>query len=79
MKKAVVFTLGCKVNDVESGSIIRGLEELGYEVGREMEDADLFVINTCAVTKEAERNNSSPSLLHGKRWLRSSSSGQASR
>ena len=29
--RAVVYTLGCKVNDVESGSIIRGLEELGYD------------------------------------------------
>ncbi len=55
--KAVVFTLGCKVNDVESGSIIRGLEGLGYEVSREMESADLYVINTCAVTAEAERKS----------------------
>ena len=55
--KAVVFTLGCKVNDVESGSIIRGLEELGYAVSREMEYADLYVINTCAVTAEAERKS----------------------
>ncbi len=55
--KAVVYTLGCKVNDVESGSIIRGLEELGYEVSREMERADLYVINTCAVTAEAERKS----------------------
>ena len=55
--KAVVFTLGCKVNDVESGSIIRGLETLGYEVSREMELADLYVINTCAVTAEAERKS----------------------
>ena len=57
MKKAVVFTLGCKVNDVESGSIIRGLEELGYEVSREMESADLYIVNTCAVTREAERKS----------------------
>lgn len=35
--KAVVFTLGCKVNDVESGSLIRGLEKLGYTVSRELE------------------------------------------
>lgn len=55
--KAVVYTLGCKVNDVESGSIIRGLEEMGYMVSREMEDADLYVINTCAVTAEAERKS----------------------
>lgn len=55
--KAVVFTLGCKVNDVESGSLIRGLEEMGYNVSREMESADLYVINTCAVTAEAERKS----------------------
>lgn len=55
--KAVVFTLGCKVNDVESGSIIRGLEGLGYEVSRELIPADIYVINTCAVTAEAERKS----------------------
>ena len=56
--KAVVFTLGCKVNDVESGSIIRGLETLGYEVSRTMDEgADLYVVNTCAVTAEAERKS----------------------
>ena len=55
--KAVVFTLGCKVNDVESGSIIRGLEEMGFSVSREMEKADLYVVNTCAVTAEAERKS----------------------
>lgn len=55
--KAVVFTLGCKVNDVESGSLIRGLEALGYAVSRELEEADLYIINTCAVTAEAERKS----------------------
>ena len=55
--RAVVYTLGCKVNDVESGSIIRGLETLGYEVSRELVEADLYIINTCAVTAEAERKS----------------------
>ncbi len=55
--KAVVYTLGCKVNDVESGSLIRGLEEMGYEVSREIVSADLYVVNTCAVTAEAERKS----------------------
>lgn len=55
--KAVVITLGCKVNDVESGSIIRGLEQMGYQVSREWEIADLYIINTCAVTAEAERKS----------------------
>ncbi len=55
--KAVVYTLGCKVNDVESGSLIRGLEEMGYSVSREMVKAELYIINTCAVTAEAERKS----------------------
>ncbi|MBQ7369751.1 MAG: tRNA (N(6)-L-threonylcarbamoyladenosine(37)-C(2))-methylthiotransferase MtaB [Clostridia bacterium] len=55
--RAVVFTLGCKVNDVESGSLIRGLEDAGYQVSREIEPADLYVLNTCAVTAEAERKS----------------------
>lgn len=55
--KAVVFTLGCKVNDVESGSLIRGLEKLGYTVSRELEPADLYIVNTCAVTAEAEHKS----------------------
>ena len=55
--KAVVFTLGCKVNDVESGSIIQGLETLGWEVSRELAFADLYIVNTCAVTGEAERKS----------------------
>ena len=55
--KAVVFTLGCKVNDVESGSIIRGLKDLGFDVSRQLEKADVYIVNTCAVTAEAERKS----------------------
>ena len=55
--KAVVFTLGCKVNDVESGSIIRALKDRGFAVSRELEYADLYIVNTCAVTAEAERKS----------------------
>ena len=55
--KAVVFTLGCKVNSCESASLITGLKELGYEVTSELGFADLFIINTCAVTAEAEKKS----------------------
>ena len=57
MKKAVVFTLGCKVNDCESGSLMQGLSELGYEVTDELVPADLYILNTCAVTGEAEKKS----------------------
>lgn len=55
--KACVFTLGCKMNEVESASLGAGLEELGYEVTDELSFADLYLINTCAVTKEAEKKS----------------------
>lgn len=55
--KASVVTLGCKVNECESASLIRGLEELGYEVSDSLVDADLYIINTCAVTAEAEKKS----------------------
>lgn len=55
--KACVFTLGCKLNEVESASIMRGLEEKGYEVTEELCFADLYVLNTCAVTAEAEKKS----------------------
>ena len=55
--KAVVFTLGCKVNSRESAAIMQGLIERGYDVTDELGYADLFVINTCAVTAEAEKKS----------------------
>ena len=55
--KAVVFTLGCKVNECESDSLISGLINLGYEVSDKLEQADLYIVNTCAVTAEAEKKS----------------------
>lgn len=55
--KAVVFTLGCKVNEVESASIMASLEKLGFETSDKLSYADIFVLNTCAVTKEAEKKS----------------------
>ncbi|MBE5757107.1 MAG: tRNA (N(6)-L-threonylcarbamoyladenosine(37)-C(2))-methylthiotransferase MtaB [Clostridiales bacterium] len=55
--KIVVFTLGCKVNQCESDSLIRGLSDMGHEVFDELAPADLYVVNTCAVTSEAEKKS----------------------
>lgn len=55
--KAVVFTLGCKVNECESDSLIQGLTDLGYEVSDKLVPADVYIVNTCAVTKEAEKKS----------------------
>ncbi len=55
--KAVVFTLGCKVNSYESESLMFGLKSLGYETSDELGYADIYIINTCAVTGEAEKKS----------------------
>ena len=55
--KAVVFTLGCKVNEVESASIMASLEKLGFETSDKLSFADIYVLNTCAVTREAEKKS----------------------
>lgn len=55
--KAVVFTLGCKVNQCESAALMQGLKECGWEVTEHLCYADLYIINTCAVTAEAEKKS----------------------
>ena len=48
-----VVNLGCRVNRVESDRITADLMRLGFAMV-EPQDAELIVINTCAVTGEAE-------------------------
>lgn len=55
--KISVYNLGCKVNQYESDSLIRELSIRGFEVTDELEYADYYVLNTCAVTNEAERKS----------------------
>ncbi len=57
MKSIAIITLGCKVNQVESEQIAEELEKYGYNVSMGLNTADIFVINTCAVTNEAERKS----------------------
>lgn len=53
--KVVVYTLGCKVNTVESRSIMHDLTQCGAEVSDSLEKADAYILNTCSVTSEADR------------------------
>lgn len=55
--KIVVYNLGCKVNQYESDSIIRELKSRGHEVYDDFTEADAYILNTCAVTNEAERKS----------------------
>ena len=53
MKKVFITTLGCKVNQFESAAFKTGFEEKGLILVSKNEEADLIVINTCAVTAAA--------------------------
>lgn len=55
--KVCVFTLGCKVNQYESDALKKILSDKGYEVTEELIPADFYIINTCAVTAEAEKKS----------------------
>lgn len=48
-----IHTLGCKVNSYESIGYEQGLNELGYIKVDQKEKADVYIINTCAVTNTA--------------------------
>lgn len=55
--KAVLVNLGCKVNKYELDSIATILLNKGYEVSYDHEFADIYIINTCAVTNESEKKS----------------------
>lgn len=57
MKTISIITLGCKVNQVESETLAEMLYECGYNVTMGLVEADFYIINTCAVTNEAERKS----------------------
>lgn len=53
MKKVLLTTLGCKVNQYESAAFRTGFEDAGLAVVSRGGNADIVVINTCAVTGSA--------------------------
>ena len=53
-KRAVYFTLGCKLNFAETATVASQLEELGVERAKKGEKADICFINTCSVTEVAD-------------------------
>ena len=52
-KTASVYTLGCKVNFTETSMIARKFQEQGMSLVSIDEFADIYVINTCSVTENA--------------------------
>ncbi len=55
--KIAILTLGCKVNKYESDALEYELNLKGYQTTDALCHADVYVINTCAVTQEAEKKS----------------------
>jgi len=55
MKKVAFYTLGCKLNFSETSTIGRMFEEKGYQKVPFSDSPDIFIINTCSVTEQADK------------------------
>ena len=55
MKKVAFYTLGCKLNFSETSTIARQFEQKGYVKADFTDTPDIFIINTCSVTENADR------------------------
>ena len=54
-KRVAFYTLGCKLNFSETSTIARSFKEEGFEKVDFSEKADIYVINTCSVTDNADK------------------------
>ncbi len=57
MPSAAFTTLGCKVNQYETQKILESFAEKGFTIVPFESPADVYVINTCSVTSDAERKS----------------------
>ncbi len=62
-KKFTIKTLGCKTNRIESDIIAEKMINKGYISVDDVREADIYILNSCAVTHSAE--SKSLSALHG--------------
>ncbi|WP_407402761.1 tRNA (N(6)-L-threonylcarbamoyladenosine(37)-C(2))-methylthiotransferase MtaB [Chryseobacterium sp.] len=70
-KTAAFHTLGCKLNFAETSTIARQLTEAGYEKVSFDDSANIYVINTCSVTENADKE----CKLHVKRAMKANPEG----
>ena len=55
MKKVAFYTLGCKLNFSETSTLARQLRQRGYQQVDFSDQPDVYIINTCSVTENADR------------------------
>ena len=55
MKRASLHTVGCRLNQAETAVLATRLRRAGYRIVEFGDPTDLFIVNTCSVTEDAER------------------------
>ena len=55
MRRVAFYTLGCKLNYSETSTIARMFEKRGYQKVEFFDSPDIFIINTCSVTDNADK------------------------
>ena len=53
-KKVYIFTFGCQQNEADAEKMLGMAEAMGYSKTEKPEDADLIILNTCAIRQHAE-------------------------
>ncbi len=54
MEKYYIHTMGCKSNQFESSIIVENLNTNGFEKVEKIEDAEIFILNSCTVTHKSD-------------------------
>ncbi len=56
-RKAAFKTLGCRLNQYETDSLVTDFYNAGYEIVNFGEKADVYIVNTCTVTNQGDRKS----------------------
>ena len=71
LKRKVAFkTLGCRLNQFETGSLATRFKSAGYELVHFNDNADVYIVNTCTVTNQSDhksRNTINQALRNSKK------------
>ncbi len=58
MKKRIAFkTLGCRLNQFETDSLVSQFRNSGYEIVDFQKEADAYIVNTCTVTNHSDKKS----------------------
>lgn len=55
LKKVAFYTLGCKLNFTETSALSKQMKEAGFQISEFSDENDIYVINTCSVTDNADK------------------------